>query len=172
MRGAEYLALVDEFVAAVRAVMPDALVQWEDFRKDNALAILDRYVDRVPSFNDDIQGTGAVVMAGLNSALKIKRERLAEQRIVIYGAGAAGLGVDAADQSAARRRRRRAATQQAAVVAVLDRSGLLVDDGRHRWTPTSASSRGPPRAADALGLAAPTARSAARRRAQVPARRC
>src|SRR5262245_6223662 len=83
MRGKEYLALVDEFVAAVKALMPHALVQWEDFRKDNALAILDRFVDRVPSFNDDIQGTGAVVVAGINSALKIKNERLAAQRIVI-----------------------------------------------------------------------------------------
>jgi malic enzyme len=129
LRGKEYLDLVDEFVAAVRVVMPDALVQWEDFRKDNALAILDRYVDRVPSFNDDIQGTGAVVMAGLNSALKIKREKLAQQRILIYGAGAAGLGVcrqirtQLAEEGMAH-------AQHSAVVAVLDRSGLIVDDGR------------------------------------------
>ena len=75
------------------SVMPDALVQWEDFRKDNALAILDRYVDRVPSFNDDIQGTGAVVMAGLEQRAEDQARALADQRIVIYGAGAAGLGV-------------------------------------------------------------------------------
>ncbi len=131
LRGAEYLALVDEFVAAVQALMPDALVQWEDFRKDNALAILDRFADRVPSFNDDIQGTGAVVVAGLNSALKIKRERLADQRTVIFGAGAAGLGVA--------RQIRAQLTEEgvvgdrlAASVAVLDRSGLLVDDGSVR----------------------------------------
>jgi malate dehydrogenase (oxaloacetate-decarboxylating) len=128
LRGADYLALVDEFVAAVQALMPDALVQWEDFRKDNALAILDRFSDRVPSFNDDIQGTGAVVVAGLNSALKIKRERLADQRIAVFGAGAAGLGV-------ARQIRAQLAEEGvvgdrlAATVAVLDRSGLLVDDG-------------------------------------------
>jgi malate dehydrogenase (oxaloacetate-decarboxylating) len=129
MRGAEYMELVDEFVEAVSQVMPKALVQWEDFRKDNALTILDRFVERLPSFNDDIQGTGAVVMAGLNSALRIKREPLAAQRVVILGAGAAGLGV-------ARQIKTQLAEEglddadRAARVAVLDRYGLLVDDGR------------------------------------------
>lgn len=129
IRGKEYLDLVDEFVDAVRVVMPDALVQWEDFRKDNALAILDRYSNVLPSFNDDIQGTGAVVVAGLNSALKIKAERLTEQRIIVFGAGAAGLGVtrqikaQLADEGVR-------GDDQAAVVAVLDRNGLLVNDGK------------------------------------------
>jgi malate dehydrogenase (oxaloacetate-decarboxylating) len=157
IRGPEYLALVDEFVAAVRAVMPRALVQWEDFRKDNALTILDRFSSVVPSFNDDIQGTGAVVMAGLNSALKIKGERLAAQRIVIFGAGAAGLGVtrqikaQLADEGLA-------GDEQTGVVAVLDRGGLLVDDGR----PMDAYKRAlawPAARAAALGLAAPAERS-------------
>jgi malic enzyme len=128
LRGAEYLALVDEFVAAVQALMPEALVQWEDFRKDNALAILDRYADRLPSFNDDIQGTGAVVVAGLNSALKIKRERLVDQRIVIFGAGAAGLGVTRQIKTQLEEEGVRG-DKLAATVAVLDRNGLLVDDG-------------------------------------------
>jgi malic enzyme len=129
IRGQEYLALVDEFVAAVRTVMPDALVQWEDFRKDNALTILDRYSSALPSFNDDIQGTGAVVMAGLNSALTIKGERLKSQRIVVFGAGAAGLGVtrqikaQLVDEGVT-------GEKQTEVIAVLDRGGLLVDDGR------------------------------------------
>ena len=129
LRGSAYLALVDEFVAAVQTTMPTALVQWEDFRKDNALTILDRYADRLPSFNDDIQGTGAVVLAGLTSALRIKKERLADQRIVIYGAGAAALGV-VRQIKAHLKERGVAAAEQTAAVAVLDRNGLLVDDGR------------------------------------------
>ncbi len=129
MRGEAYMELVDEFVEAVRTVIPGALVQWEDFRKDNALRILDRFVETVPSFNDDIQGTGAVVMAGLNTALAIKGERLAAQRIVILGAGAAGLGV-------ARQIKTQLAeegtgeAERAPVLAVLDRNGLLVDDAK------------------------------------------
>ena len=131
LRGAAYIELVDEFVAAVQRLMPDALVQWEDFRKDNALAILDRYADRVPSFNDDIQGTGAVVVAGINSALRVLDARLAAQRIVIFGAGAAGLGV-ARQINARLAESGMPSTERAGVVAVLDRNGLLVDDGRIR----------------------------------------
>lgn len=129
MRGEAYMELVDEFVAAVRTVIPEALVQWEDFRKDNALRILDRFVDVVPSFNDDIQGTGAVVMAGLNSALAIKNEPLAAQRIAILGAGAAGLGV-ARQIKAQLAEEGSGQADQAAAVAVLDRNGLLVDDAK------------------------------------------
>jgi malic enzyme len=157
IRGAEYLALVDEFVAAVKAVMPRALVQWEDFRKDNALTILDRYSSVIPSFNDDIQGTGAVVMAGLNSALTIKGERLSAQRIVIFGAGAAGLGVtrqikaQLVDEGVV-------GDQATGVVAVLDRVGLLVDDGRPMDEYKHALAWSKERAAS-LGLASPTERS-------------
>jgi malate dehydrogenase (oxaloacetate-decarboxylating) len=156
IRGAEYHALVDEFVGAVRAVMPRALVQWEDFRKDNALTILDRYSSTLLSFNDDIQGTGAVVVAGLNSALTIKRERLAAQRIVVFGAGAAGLGVtrqikaQLVDDGITGER-------QNEVIAVLDRGGLLVDDGRPMDDYKHALAWPVARAAK-LGLAAPAER--------------
>src|SRR5690606_27220960 len=130
LRGEEYMELVDEFVEAVATVMPNALVQWEDFRKDNALTILDRFVDRVPSFNDDIQGTGAVVVAGLNSALRIKRERLADQRVVILGAGAAGLGVARQIMTQLGEEGVAEHEERLARVAVLDRHGVLVDDGQ------------------------------------------
>jgi len=156
IRGPEYHALVDEFVNAVRTVMPRALVQWEDFRKDNALTILDRYAGTLPSFNDDIQGTGAVVMAGLNSALTIKNERLKDQRIVVFGAGAAGLGVtrqikaQLVDEGVT-------GDAQNGVVAVLDRGGLIVDDGRPMDDYKHALAW-PVARAEKLGLASPSQR--------------
>lgn len=156
LRGGEYMELIDEFVDAVAAVMPKALVQWEDFRKDNALTILDRFVDRVPSFNDDIQGTGAVVVAGLNSALRVKKESLQAQRIVIFGAGAAGLGV--VRQINAQLREEGADPERAAEIAVLDRNGLLVDDGRI-MDPYKRELAWSPQLAERYGFADPRSRS-------------
>jgi malic enzyme len=127
LRGTAYLELLDEFVAAVADCCPGAVVQWEDFRKDNALRILDRYRHQVPSFNDDIQGTGAVALAGILSACRLKDEPLAAQRIVISGAGAAGLGIARQIRAGLRL----AGLTDAAIterLAVLDSSGLLVAD--------------------------------------------
>lgn len=127
LRGAAYEELVDEFVEAVASEFPGVLLQWEDFRKDNAQNLLARHRQRVLSFNDDIQGTGAVALAGINSALRILGQSLTEQRVLIYGAGAAGLGIarqikaglalhDIDDQTSKRH------------LAVMDSRGLLIDD--------------------------------------------
>ncbi|MEO0424267.1 MAG: NAD-dependent malic enzyme [Pseudomonadota bacterium] len=125
LRGAAYDELVAEFVAAVKEVFPRALVQWEDFRHRNALAILERYRGDLLSFNDDIQGTGAVALAGVLSALRITGERLEQQRILIMGAGAAGYGI-AMQLKAGLVDAGVAGEDTGQQIAVLDSRGLIV----------------------------------------------
>ncbi|MEV6877398.1 NAD-dependent malic enzyme [Amycolatopsis sp. NPDC051128] len=89
----EYYAFVDEFVTAVREELPDVLLQWEDFATAHALPILERYRDRMLTFNDDIQGTAAVTLGALQGAAKVADRPLARQQVVMLGAGSAGIGV-------------------------------------------------------------------------------
>lgn len=93
LEGAEYLDFIKRFARAFRAVYPNALCQWEDFSKQNAFAIRDTYLHDLVSFNDDIQGTGAITLAGIYSAMKIKKESITDQRFIIHGAGAGGIGI-------------------------------------------------------------------------------
>lgn len=93
LRGDAYFELLDRFVEAFARRFPRAVLQWEDFSKQNAFAVLERYRDRVPSFNDDVQGTGAVVLAGLLAAARRSQRPLADERFLVHGAGAGGVGV-------------------------------------------------------------------------------
>ena len=125
--GAGYDDFVDRFVQAVRAEMPGVLLQWEDFATPHALPILERYRDQLLSFNDDIQGTAAVVLAALSAGAAATGSRLRDQMVVMLGAGSAGIGVceqvvrsmvaDGLSEQGARAR-----------ICVVDINGLLTTD--------------------------------------------
>jgi len=127
LRGEPYYSLVDEFVRAVKSRFPHALLQWEDFTRDNAFRLLETYRRALPSFNDDIQGTAAMALAVILSAERIRGTPLAEERVVILGAGGAGIGIaqllrDALGGAGVE------GEDLFRAIAVVDRQGLLVDD--------------------------------------------
>jgi malic enzyme len=124
-RGQDYYALVDEFVDAVKRRFPRALLQWEDFKKQNAFDLLDRHRHSLPSFNDDIQGTAAVAVAGILAAGRATATAVQCQRVVILGAGAAGIGIARQLRDAMRRAGLRN-DELTRAIAVLDSGGLLI----------------------------------------------
>jgi len=96
LTGDAYYEFVEKFVKAFKKIFPKALCQWEDFSKQTAFTIRDKYLNEVISFNDDIQGTGSVALAGILAAMKVKKEKMTDQVYLIHGAGAGGIGI--ADQ--------------------------------------------------------------------------
>ncbi|MER7274790.1 NAD-dependent malic enzyme [Dactylosporangium sp. NPDC000244] len=126
-RGQRYDEFVDAYVRAATKLFPNALLHWEDFGPSNGRRILERYRDRMCTFNDDMQGTGAIVLAAALSAVRVAGTRMRDQRIVVFGAGTAGVGIadqlrdamvrDGADRDAATRQ-----------VWCVDKQGLLTDD--------------------------------------------
>ncbi len=93
LEGKEYDEFVERFVLGVKRNFPNALLQWEDFAKHKAFKLLERYHERILSFNDDIQGTGSVSLAALLTAMKIKKQQFKDQRFVVVGMGQAGTGI-------------------------------------------------------------------------------
>jgi malic enzyme len=131
LRGKAYDALVEEFVQAVKKHFPKALLQWEDFKKTNAMNLLERYRGELLSFNDDIQGTAAVGLAGILAGVRATGVPLGEQRVIILGAGAAGMGI-AEQVRGAMLRTGLEESELSSHLAVLDSRGLLVEGRTYR----------------------------------------
>ncbi|WP_033445171.1 malolactic enzyme [Secundilactobacillus malefermentans] len=93
VRGDQYFDFVDQFVQTTKGLFPDVYLHWEDFGRSNAAKILNKYKDKMVTFNDDIQGTGIIVLAGILGALQISKQKLADQRYLSFGAGTAGAGI-------------------------------------------------------------------------------
>ena len=126
LTGDDYISFVQRFARAFRNVFPNALCQWEDFSRQNAFAIRDAYLHDLISFNDDIQGTGAVAVAAILTAMKIKGERLRDQVFLIHGAGAGGVGI--AEQIETVLREEGLSEEEArARILTLDSRGLILD---------------------------------------------
>jgi malate dehydrogenase (oxaloacetate-decarboxylating) len=127
LRGAEYDEMVEKFILGVRRNFPGALLQWEDFAKHTAFNNLERYRERILSFNDDIQGTGATALAALMTGMRLKKSRFQDERYVIVGMGQAGTGIamniramlkaEGLSDEEARKR-----------IFAVDMQGLLLDD--------------------------------------------
>jgi malate dehydrogenase (oxaloacetate-decarboxylating) len=127
VRGQAYDDFIDAYVTAVTRRFPGAVLHWEDFGPSNGRRILERYTPRIPTFNDDMQGTGAIVLAAMLGAVRVSGTPMRDQRIVVFGAGTAGIGVadqlrdamvrDGLDPDTATRR-----------IWAVDKAGLLTDD--------------------------------------------
>ncbi len=146
LRGEAYDAVVDELVRAVKQRFPKALLQWEDFKQWNAVRLLERYRHELPSFNDDIQGTAAVAVAGVTVAARAARRPLRDERVVIVGAGAAGVGIARLLRTTLAREGLAGEALRGAI-ALVDAQGLIAgDDDENRrdlaWTAELAAARG------------------------------
>ena len=123
-----YYEVIERFVQGVQRVFPRALIQWEDFGKQHAFTLLERYSSRVPSFDDDIQGTGATAAAAMRTAVQIKGRPLSEERIAILGFGQAGSGVANALSTMMQSEEGLEAQEARKRIYAVDLPGLLLDD--------------------------------------------
>ncbi|MFF2144563.1 NAD-dependent malic enzyme [Kitasatospora sp. NPDC058190] len=127
VRGADYDAFIEKYLETASSTFPDALLHFEDFGPSNARRILEQYGDRYRIFNDDMQGTGAITLAAALSAVKVTGVRMRDQKLVVFGAGTAGVGI--ADQLRDAMVRDGADPERAtAQVWLIDKQGLLTRD--------------------------------------------
>ena len=127
VRGERYDAFIDAYVQTVTKLFPNALLQWEDFTPSNGRRILEKYRNRISTFNDDMQGTGAITLAAAVSAVRVCGAPMRNQRVVIFGAGTAGLGI--ADQIRDAMMREGLSQEDASArFWLVDTAGLLTDD--------------------------------------------
>ncbi|EAD3232308.1 NAD-dependent malic enzyme [Listeria monocytogenes] len=124
----EYDAFITSFVNVMKEVFPKAILHWEDFGRANASRILHNYRDKICTFNDDIQGTGAMVVAAVLATIQVSKIPLSEQKIIIFGAGTAGIGI--ADQLSAQWMRETGLPFESAKkhFYLVDRNGLVLDN--------------------------------------------
>jgi len=158
IRGERYDAFIEAYVTVVKKMFPNALLQWEDFAPSNGRRILEKYRNQICTFNDDMQGTGAIALAAAISAVRICGTPLRNQRVIVFGAGTAGIGV--ADQLRDAMMRE-GLTKEAATTRFwcVDQQGLLTADMTDRlrdyqvsYARPAAESKGWKREADENGI--------------------
>ncbi|KAJ0163581.1 NAD-dependent malic enzyme, mitochondrial [Colletotrichum tanaceti] len=137
VRGHKYDEFVDEFVKASRRLYPRAYIHFEDFGLGNARRILDRYRPHIPCFNDDVQGTGCVALAAIMSALSVSKQKLSDLRLVVFGAGSAGVGVADQVRDAIAAQGNIDKKEAAKQIWLVDRSGLLTNESELSTAQTS-----------------------------------
>ena len=127
VRGKKYHEFVDKFVETAERLFPNLYLHWEDFGRPNAAAILERYQNKITTFNDDIQGTGIVALAGILGALNISKQKFTNQCVMVFGAGTAGAGI--AHQIYEEFMQQGLSSDEAKQhIYLVDKQGLLTDD--------------------------------------------
>lgn len=127
LEGDKYYEFIEKFVLGVKRHFPQALLQWEDFAKHKAFNLLERYHERLPSFNDDIQGTGSVALAALMTGMKIKKSRFRDHKYIIVGMGQAGSGI-AINIMQMLKEEGLSEKEASELIYAVDMNGLITDD--------------------------------------------
>ncbi|KZF24517.1 hypothetical protein L228DRAFT_218969, partial [Xylona heveae TC161] len=134
VRGKKYDAFVDKFVQSAQKLYPRAYIHFEDFGLPNARRILDKYSSQIPCFNDDVQGTGCVTLAAIMSGLHVSKQKLADLRIVMFGAGTAGTGIADQIRDAIATDAGKSKEEAAKQIWCVDKPGVLLKSQKDKLT--------------------------------------